>query len=154
MLSFETTRVLKNLLETICETEMIIERQRQTLCENSKFAPYSAFCRIDRRARECLEAPDILAYLESNGSRKTIAECAKLVRYFDSDNDKLLSYADFIQIVLPCDNNDLRMAVQRRPYSRIGRFDTLDYDIESGLSNIINHELDLIYRSDMLIREL
>jgi Txe/YoeB family toxin of Txe-Axe toxin-antitoxin module len=66
----------------------------------------------------------------------------------------MLSYADFIQMVLPCDNNDLRMAVQRRPYSRIGRFDTLDYEIECGLSNIIKHELDLIYRSETLIREL
>lgn len=154
MLSFETTRILKNLLETICETEMIIERQRQTLGEHIKFAPYSAFCRIDRRARECLEAPDIQAYLESNGSRRTVAECAKLIRYFDSDNDRMLSYADFIQLVLPCDNNDLRMAVQRRPYTRIGRFDTLDYEIECGLSNIIKHELDLIGRSETLIREL
>jgi len=57
-------------------------------------------------------------------------------------------------MVLPCDNNELRMAVQRRPYSRIGRFDTLDYEIECGLSNIIKHELDFISMSEDTIREL
>lgn len=65
-------------------------------------------------------------YFESNGSRRSIAECAKLIRYFDSDEDGVLSYSDFIQIVLPCDNNDLRVEVQRKPYTRVGRFDTLD----------------------------
>jgi hypothetical protein len=59
MLSYETTRLLKTLLETISESEIIIERQRQNLCQNPKFAPYSAFCRIDRRARESIEPIDV-----------------------------------------------------------------------------------------------
>ena len=56
--------------------------------------------------------------------------------------------------MLPCDNNDLRFEVQRRPYSRVGRFDNLEYEIELGLSNILNYELDLIYRIEILIRDL
>ena len=44
--------------------------------------------------------------------------------------------------------------MQRRPYSRVGRFDNLDYEIELGLSNIVNYELDLIYRIETLIRDL
>ena len=123
MLSYNSTRVLKTLLETICEVEIIIERQRQQLCEHRSFAPYSAFCRIDRRARESIEPADLVAYLESNGSKRSIPECAKLIHYFDSDEDGMLSYSDFIQLVLPCDNNDLRLEVQRKPYTRVGRFD-------------------------------
>jgi hypothetical protein len=56
--------------------------------------------------------------------------------------------------VLPCDDNELRMATQRRPYTRVGRFDNLDYEIECGLSNILKHELDMIFRVDSLLREL
>jgi Ca2+-binding EF-hand superfamily protein len=154
MLSYETTRLLKTLLETISESEMIIERQRQTLCQHPKFAPYSAFCRIDRRARESLEPVDIQAYVQSNGSPSSIPECSKLVRYFDSDGDGILSYNDFIQMVLPCDNNEMRLMVQKRPYTRVGRFDTLEYEIECGLSSIVKQELDLIFRIETLIRDL
>jgi hypothetical protein len=154
MLSYETTRVLKTLLETISESEIIIERQRQILCQHPKFAPYSAFCRIDRRARESLEPIDIQTYVKSNGYPYSLPECSKLLRYFDSDDDGILSYGDFIQMILPCDNNDLRLSVQRRPYTRVGRFDTLDYEVECGLSNIIQHELDLIFRIETLLRDL
>jgi Ca2+-binding EF-hand superfamily protein len=95
-----------------------------------------------------------MVYMDSNGSKRSIPECAKLVRFFDSDEDGILSYADFMQIVLPCDNNDLRFEVQRRSYSRVGRFDNLDYEIELGLSNIIAYELDLINRVEILVRDL
>lgn len=95
-----------------------------------------------------------MAYLESHASSRSLAECSKLVRYFDSDEDGILSYADFIQIVLPCDNNELRAETQRRQYTRVGRFDNLEYEIEQGLKSIISHEIDLIYRVETLVREL
>ena len=50
MLSFGTTCLLKTALETISETEMVVEDCRQALCREPNFAPYSAFCRIDRGA--------------------------------------------------------------------------------------------------------
>ena len=59
------------------------------------------------------------------------------MRFFDSDEDGYLSYSDFIQSVLPCDDNFLRSQVQRRPYSRVGRFDALPYDMEMGLVRLL-----------------
>lgn len=44
--------------------------------------------------------------------------------------------------------------VQKRPYTRVGRFDSLEYEIECGLSSIIKHELDLIFRIENLKRDL
>ena len=46
--------------------------------------------------------------MKDNGSSAGIGDCAKLVRFFDSDEDGIMSYADFVQMVLPCDNNMLR----------------------------------------------
>ena len=57
-------------------------------------------------------------------------------------------------MVLPCDDNLMRSQVQKRPYSRIGRFDALPYDMEMGLVTLIKHELDFIKRMNNLIRGL
>ena len=111
MLGYDSTRLLKTAMESISEVEMVVECHRQALCSIPAFAPYSAFCRIDRSARECIEASDIAAFLKDNGSTVTIGDCARLVRFFDSDEDGILSYSDFIQIVLPCDDNLMRAQV-------------------------------------------
>lgn len=100
--------LLKTILETISEVEIVVEGQRQALCSIPSFAPYSGFCRIDRSAQERIDARDVLTFLRENGSAVAIGDCARLVNFFDSDEDGFLSYADFIQIVLPCDDNMLR----------------------------------------------
>lgn len=96
MLGPESTRLLKTIMETISEVEMVVECQRQALSSIPSFAPYSAFCRIDRDAQECLDAKAIHTFLKENGSNCNIGDCARLVRFFDSDEDGILSYADFI----------------------------------------------------------
>ena len=50
MLGHESTRLLKTILETISEVEIMVEGHRQALCSIADFAPYSAFCRVDRNA--------------------------------------------------------------------------------------------------------
>ena len=108
MLGYDSTRLLKTAMETVSEVEMVVECQRQALCSIPSFAPYSAFCRIDRDARECIESRDIMNFMKENGYNIAIGDCARLLKFFDSDEDGRLSYADFIQIVLPCDNNMMR----------------------------------------------
>jgi Ca2+-binding EF-hand superfamily protein len=129
--------MLKDILETISEIEMIVEGQRQDLCRMRDFAPYSAFCRVDRNAGECIDSFAISQFLTDNGFQGRIGDCAKLVRFFDSDGDGILSYQDFIQMILPCDDNYMRAEVQRRPYSRVGRFDALPIEMEMGLVRVI-----------------
>ena len=92
MLGYATTCLLKSALETISETEMIVEDCRQALCREPSFAPYSAFCRIDRGAQECIDARAIAAFLNDNSVHAGIGDCARLLRFFDSDEDGLLSY--------------------------------------------------------------
>ena len=55
-LSHPTQRMLKKVFETISECEIVVERHRQEICEIPSFAPYSAFCRVDRYADESVDA--------------------------------------------------------------------------------------------------
>ena len=96
MLGYESIRILKTILETVSDVELVVENHRQALCSNPSFAPYSAFCRIDRAANENIDARALLDFLRENSAPASIGDCARLVRFFDSDEDGYLSYADFI----------------------------------------------------------
>ena len=87
MLGHDSTRALKTILETVSEVEIIVEGHRQALCQIRDFAPYSAFCRIDRGAQECIDARAVLEFLRQNSAAANIGDCARLIRFFDSDED-------------------------------------------------------------------
>lgn len=55
---------------------------------------------------------------------------------------------------LPCTDNLLRNVTLDRPSFRVGRFDSLPYDIERALLDILEKEIDLQRRLDILKREL
>jgi len=54
-----------------------------------------------------------------------------------------LTFHEFVQIFLPCEENVLRNVVIERPAPRIGRFDKLPRDIELLMANIIEKEVEL-----------
>ena len=57
-------------------------------------------------------------------------------------------------MLLPCTDNLLRNIALDRPSFRVGRFDSLPYDIERALLDILEKEVDLMRRLDILKREL
>ncbi len=57
-------------------------------------------------------------------------------------------------MLLPCEDNLLRNITIDRPACRVGRFDSLACDIESALLDVIEKEIDLQRRLDVLKREL
>lgn len=57
-------------------------------------------------------------------------------------------------MLLPCTDNLLRNITLDRPSFRVGRFDSLPYDIERAILDILEKEIDLMRRLDILKREL
>ena len=57
-------------------------------------------------------------------------------------------------MLLPCTDNFLRNMTLDRPSRFVGRFDSLPYDIERALLDILEKEVDLMRRLDILKREL
>ncbi len=81
-------------------------------------------------------------------------DCYELVKFFDSDEDGKLSYGDFIQMVLPCEDQYLRKVTQDRAPFRVGRWDYLPRDIEMELVRLIECELHLMKRLEVQKQEL
>mmetsp|Transcript_7232 Transcript_7232/g.5498 ORF Transcript_7232/g.5498 Transcript_7232/m.5498 type:complete len:107 (-) Transcript_7232:557-877(-) len=104
-LTFETSRILKNFLLEVARHEQKIELIRQRLAGMDNFEPYVAFQRIDRNRNDFVVAEEIKDFLKENKIYGvTLDEMDYIVKYFDSDNDQKLSYADFLQMLVPCDN--------------------------------------------------
>jgi Ca2+-binding EF-hand superfamily protein len=114
-----------------------------------------AFQRIDRSASETVTSSDLFNFLREN-CLYTISEgeLFRLVKFFDNNEDGRLSYNEFEQILLPCSDNVLRqMAIERRAY-RVARYENLPCDIERAIAAIIDREIELLRRLDLLKREL
>lgn len=134
MLSDNTIDILKALFIAIADHELSIEKQRQYLARLKEFEPYATFVRLDRN--------DIYAFLKDNEFDDVAYEdCQYLVKFFDSDEDGVLNYTDYMQCVITCDDTYLRAAVtQREPYG---------VNPDEYLSPILERELSILFEKEL-----
>lgn len=155
MLGYASEERLKALLIGVGDGERDLEAARQRLCSIRDFALHSAFERVDRDATNWVSSKEIVDFLRDNGVfHVSDAEAFDLVKFFDSDGNSKLSFQEFIQMLLPCEDNVLRNITIDRPSIRVGRFERLPRDIEEGIVTILVKEVELERRLEMLKRDL
>ena len=111
-LSHEDQLLLKQAILTFSRGERSIERQRQHVAVIPEFEPHAAFQRINRNQDGHISSMELLQFLRSNNVEDaTEADTAYIVKFFDSDEDGVLDYEDFLQLVMPCDDAYLRSAI-------------------------------------------
>ena len=155
MLGYESERRLKNLLVAVGDGERDLEAARQRLCNIRDFAPHSAFERLDRDFSGFLSPNEFVNFLRDNSVyHVSHDEAFELIKFFDSDGNNRLSFQEFIQMILPCEDNLLRNITLDRPSRRVGRYDHLPRDIEIAITAVIEKEIDLQRRLEILKRDL
>lgn len=155
MLSYETESRLKNYLVAVGEGELQLETLRQRLCQICDFSPCMAFQRIDRGAYDQVTALDLYNFFRDHCVHSVSeGDLARIVKFFDNNEDSRLSLNEFEQILLPCEDNCLRRIAQDRPALRVARYENLPLDIERGILNIFESEVQLVRKLDLLKREL
>jgi Ca2+-binding EF-hand superfamily protein len=155
MLGYESERRLTNLLVAVGDGERDLEGARQRLCSIRDFATHSAFERIDRDVTGSITSIELINFLRDNSVYHVAeSEMYNLVCFFDSDGNRRLQYQEFIQMLLPCEDNLLRNMTLDRPSRRIARFEHLPRDIELAMVNVIEKEIDLQRKLEVLKREL
>lgn len=63
------------------------------------------------------------------------------LKYFDSTFERRLYFSDFLQIILPCDDVNLRAEVTQRKTYEVKKFQNLPFDIEKLLAKLIHKEI-------------
>ena len=155
MLGYESERRLKNFLVAVGDGERDLELSRQRLCNIPDFAPHAAFQRLDRDYSLQISSRELSNFLRDNGIYHVLdSELTNLVLFFDSNGNQRLSFQEFLQVALPCEDNYLRNRTLDRPSRHVGRFDSLPRDIELALAGVIEKEIDLQRRLESLKREL
>lgn len=155
MLGYESERRLKNFLVAVGDGERDLECARQRLCNISDFAPHSAFQRLDRDFSNFITSREIVNFLRDNSIyHVSDSEAFTLVQFFDNNGDCRLTFQEFLQMMLPCEDNFLRNLTLDRPSRRVGRYDHLPRDIELALATVLEKEVDLMRRLEILKREL
>lgn len=66
----------------------------------------------------------------------TEADTFYIVKYFDSSDNEQLDYEDFLQIVMPCDDQYLRATMAQRNIYEVGKNDFLEQVVEAELSKL------------------
>jgi len=113
-----------------------------------------AFQRIDRNADDSVSSLELYNFFRDHCVHSiSESELARVVKFFDNNEDSRLTFGEFEQIVLPCEDNCLRRVAQDRPSLRVARYENLPLDIERGLLNIFESEVQLIRKLDLLKRE-
>lgn len=65
-----------------------------------------------------------------------------MIEYFDSNGDRVLTYNEFCQILLPCEDNVLRNVTLDRSHQAIERLDILPGDMAEGITIVFEKEID------------
>jgi Ca2+-binding EF-hand superfamily protein len=75
-----------------------------------------------------------------------------LIKFFDADEDGALSYADFLQIILPIDNELLRAVASQKPNELYIKEveKELPEEVEKELASLIALEIEMHRRSEPL----
>lgn len=97
----------------------------------------------------------MMDYLRDQGLVEiSLGDCSRLISFFSSNADGKLNFADFTQMILPCEDPVVRAEASKRPYARVGRFDSLPQEIEVCVTRLIQHEVDLMRRLQICVRDL
>jgi Ca2+-binding EF-hand superfamily protein len=155
MLGYESERRLTNFLVAVGDGERDLELARSRLCNIPDFTPHSAFQRFDRDYSTQVSSREFGNFMRDNGIYHVgEGELNTLVCFFDSNGNQRLGFQEFLQIVLPCEDNYLRNRTLDRPSRHVGRYDMLPRDIELAIASVIEKEIDLQRRLESLKREL
>jgi Ca2+-binding EF-hand superfamily protein len=141
----EIKEVIANFLMKVCSKERYIEVRRQLLCDKNDFEPYVAFNRLARSCNEPtgITGKSLVAFLQESLIDVSLKETKALLHHYDSDTDDVLSYKEFLDIVLPKEHPDLRAFVTQRECFEITHDEYLSYETEAAMAILLEREIKL-----------
>ena len=77
-------------------------------------------------------------------------ECDHMIKFFDATLERRLYFSDFLQVLLPCDQNVLRADASQRQTYEVQPQQSLQFDVEKLLSKLIHKELRFAKQQEYL----
>ena len=125
----------------VCSLERFVEVKRQMLCDKEDFQPYVAFMRINRDSGHAITPSMVHKFLSENLVDVSLRRCQLFVEHYDIDRDGVLSYKEFIEVLLPREHPELRAFVSQQECFTISRDEFLSYETECCLASLVEREV-------------
>eukprot|EP01017_Pseudomicrothorax_dubius_P027879 TRINITY_DN3265_c0_g1_i3.p1 TRINITY_DN3265_c0_g1~~TRINITY_DN3265_c0_g1_i3.p1 ORF type:complete len:557 (-),score=135.66 TRINITY_DN3265_c0_g1_i3:85-1755(-) len=138
---------LARLLEIVAKAELRIELARLDLAANPHFEPYRAFRRVDRSLKGYVVPRDVEDFLIEHRLRVSPTDVDQVIRNYSTTaiDGWQLTYADFLELVLPRSNPLLR-----NKFSTVGLLDrphildvSIPASVEEGVALVLYRECEL-----------
>eukprot|EP00331_Platyophrya_macrostoma_P003972 CAMPEP_0176413816 /NCGR_PEP_ID=MMETSP0127-20121128/4908_1 /TAXON_ID=938130 /ORGANISM="Platyophrya macrostoma, Strain WH" /LENGTH=690 /DNA_ID=CAMNT_0017793637 /DNA_START=31 /DNA_END=2104 /DNA_ORIENTATION=- len=118
MLRSQTELSLAKLLREISRVEVASEHNRVSLNNNPEFDSYAAFYTLDSLQSGYLKPTDLYAFLTTNKVSCTYSDLDLLFNVYDKNRDGLLSYSEFLNLILPADIEQDDLQSENRTFPR------------------------------------
>jgi len=139
--SGDSTQAISSLIFKLCSLERSIEIKRQKLCNFEDFEPYAAFSRIARNQTAGITKEALSKFMKENHVDTSPNDCNELLVRYDIDKDGLISYREFLGVVLPKEHPDLRAFVTQRDCINLKQEEFFGYETELTLVELVQMEL-------------
>ena len=132
-----------HFLMKICSKERFIEIKRQILSEKKDFEPYVAYRRILRKiSSDGITSKALRVFLDENLVTSSEPDCDKLIKHYSNTKKMKLNFKEFLNMILPKENPDLRTQVSLKDVYEIKDDEYLEYETEISLALLLEKELD------------
>ena len=146
---FPWLEALISYFRSLKEIDDEIESIRVSLCGKPQFSPKSLFSHLDSNNKSFITLNDFTSFLQSQNSIFEEFKLRKMIHNFDKDNDFSLNLKEFLGLIIPRKNLDLKKNV----YSMINSSSNnngVTPEITANLKNLILKEMNLVKELDQI----
>ena len=99
---------------------------------------------MDREGKGLLDSKELLAFLRDNDAfHWSESNTYYLMKFYDTDEDEALDYTDFLQLVLPCEDPELRAIATQRDPNLVSKDEYLPGGVENEMLLLLEMEMEL-----------
>ena len=153
MLSPHIENLVIKLLITISNKEKEVEINRQLLGKNIDFDVFQLYCFLDKEKKNYITSLDLMEFLHKNGVYPNQLEMEFIILFYDKNADNVLSYTEFLNMILSENNLCLRKICEERIGS-LSYENNIPNDIGYLFISLLEKEIELIRIVNRIINEI
>ena len=153
MLSPHIENLVIKLLITISNKEKEVEINRQLLGKNIDFDVFQLYCFLDKEKKNYITSLDLMEFLHKNGVYPNQLEMEFIILFYDKNADNVLSYTEFLNMILSENNLCLRKICEERIGS-LSYENNISNDIGYLFISLLEKEIELIRIVNRIINEI
>ena len=130
------------ILMELSECERSVEITRRVLMDSAEFDPFLIFKKLDIENNNYISPKDLINYMSLKNINIFLEEAMFIIFFYDKDLDGLLSYDEFLNLILSKNPK----ALNNKKYISFIKKNEISYKIEFSFTKLIEKEIKLVQK--------